>query len=628
MPTAFRARAPRLLSAAGAAVLALAAARAQAQAGQRVEYEIAFPNAVHHEAEVQATFAGVPAARPLQVRMSRSSPGRYALHEFAKNVYHVRAVDGHGRPLAVTRPDPYGWSVAAPADGTVRFSYTLFGDRVDGTYAGIDQTHAHLNMPATFAWARGMDSAPIRVTFRKPVRAWSVATQLMPTADSAVFTAPNLQWFMDSPTEVGPVQWRTWHETAGGRDVLVRLAIHHLGTDAELDAFTEQVKKIVAEEAALYGGLPSDRGVYTFIVDYLPWANGDGMEHRNSTIITSSRSLATSARRNLGTVAHEFFHQWNVERIRPRTLEPFDFERANMSGELWFAEGFTNYYHGIFQRRAGIYDDVAWAAAISGAVSTVLTAPGRNYFSAADMSRQAPFVDAAESIDAQNKGNTFISYYTYGEALGLGLDLTLRERYGRSLDDYMRAMWREYGSHQSAALAPERPYTLADLRRVLGEVSGDTAFAGDFFRRHVEGTEPLDYAALLAPAGFQLRRAHPGRAWFGAGLEDGEGGVDVTATLVGTPAYTAGLDRGDRILSIGGQAVSSADSALAIIGAHHPEDALELQVQSRGAAPRTVSVRLGDDPALQVVPNEAAGVPVTDAMRALRQAWLAPKAGR
>jgi predicted metalloprotease with PDZ domain len=628
MPTAFRARAPRVLAAAGAAALSLAASRTQAQAGQRVEYEIAFPNAVHHEAQVQATFAGVPATQPLQVRMSRSSPGRYALHEFAKNVYHVRATDGHGRPLALTQPDPYGWTVGAPADGTVRFTYTLYGDRVDGTYAGIDQTHAHLNMPATFAWARGLEQAPIRVTFRKPVREWTIATQLMPTPDSATFTAPNLQWFMDSPTEVGPVQWRTWHETTGGRDVLVRLAMHHVGTGAELDAFAEQVKKIVAEEAAVFGGLPSDRGVYTFIIDYLPWADGDGMEHRNSTIITSSRPLATSARRNLGTVAHEFFHQWNVERIRPKTLEPFDFERANMSGELWFAEGFTNYFHGVFQHRAGIYDDTGWAAAISGAVSTVLNAPGRSYFSAADMARQAPFVDAAQSIDPQNKPNTFISYYTYGEALGLGLDLTLRERYGRSLDDYMRAMWRDYGSHQSAALAPERPYTLADLRRELGQVSGDTAFANDFFRRHVEGLEPLDYAALLAPAGFQLRRAHPGRPWLGIGLDDGDGGVEITASVVGGPTYAAGLDRGDRILSVDGQAVATADAASALFASHHPGDVVQLQVQSRGAAPRAVSVHLAEDPALQVVPNEAAGVPLTDAMRALRQAWLGSKAGR
>ncbi|HET6763388.1 MAG TPA: PDZ domain-containing protein, partial [Longimicrobiaceae bacterium] len=238
-----------------------------------------------------------------------------------------------------------------------------------------------------------------------------------------------------------------------------------------------------------------------------------------------------------------------------------------------------------------------------------------------------PFVDAAQSIDPQNKANTFISYYTYGEALGLGLDLTLRERYGKSLDDYMRAMWAQYGSHQSAALAPERPYTLGDLRRVLGEVSGDTAFARDFFRRHVEGLEPLDYAALLAPAGFTLRPARPGRAWFGAGMEDAEGGAGVAGTLAGGPAYTAGIDGGDVIVAIDGRAVANPDSVNAILATHKPGDEVAMQLRSR-AGNRTVTVRMGADPALAIVPVESTGQALTDQMRALRQAWLAPKAAR
>src|SRR5207302_1374025 len=125
-----------------------------AQAQAPVVYRVSFPNAVHHEAEIEASFTGVPAG-PLELRMSRSSPGRYALTEFSKNVYSVSAVDGHGKPLALTQPDPYGWTVRGH-DGTVVVHYTLFGDRGDGTFAGIDLTHARLNMPATFLWARGL----------------------------------------------------------------------------------------------------------------------------------------------------------------------------------------------------------------------------------------------------------------------------------------------------------------------------------------------------------------------------------------------------------------------------------------------------------------------------------------
>ena len=145
-------------------VLLLVPAALLAQAP--VTYEVDFPNAIHHEAEIAVTFPDVPQG-PLELRMSRSSPGRYALHEFAKNVYSVEAFDGAGRPLEVTRPNPYQWNVAGH-DGTVRMEYTLFGDRVDGTYAAIDNTHAHLNMPATFMWARGLEDRPISVTFRAP----------------------------------------------------------------------------------------------------------------------------------------------------------------------------------------------------------------------------------------------------------------------------------------------------------------------------------------------------------------------------------------------------------------------------------------------------------------------------
>ncbi|HEX6748375.1 MAG TPA: PDZ domain-containing protein [Longimicrobium sp.] len=611
-----------------AVLLALAAMPAQAQQ-RRVEYEIAFPNAAHHEAQVTAVFRGVPQGRPLQLRMSVSSPGRYARHEFAKNVYDVRVTDASGRPLAVTRPNPQQWDVT-PNGTTVRVAYTVFGDRTDGTYLGVDRTHAHLNMPATFMFARGMDEVPIRVVFR-PQPGWRVATQLRPTADSTVFEAPNLQYFMDSPTEVGPVVFRTWTAEHGGKTYTWRIALHHLGTDAAADTFAEAARRIVAEEVAMWGApAPYDFGTYTFIADYLPWASGDGMEHRNSTIVSSSRNIVDPAQRlgNLGTVSHEFFHSWNVERLRPRSLEPFDFERENMSGELWFAEGFTSYWDALFLRRAGLYTDDQYAGDISGDVNTVINAPGRRHFSAVEMSMQAPFVDAATSIDPVNRGNTFISYYTWGAALGLGLDLTLRQRFpGISLQDYMRAMWREFGQYQTPALAPQRPYTLADLRRVLGQVTHDTAFANDFFRRYVEGHEAVDYARLLAQAGFLVRKAQPGRPWLGAGLDTDEGAaVVVQPSVEGGSLYRAGIDRGDRILSVDGVPTPSADSLIVVLRGKAAGQTVRMEVEQRGVR-HEMSVPLVENPAVEVVTYEKAGMTVTDAMRAFRRDWLGSKAG-
>ena len=592
---------------------------AAAASARTVRYEIAFPNAAHHEAEVTATFGALPPGA-LALRMSRSSPGRYALHEFAKNVYAVRAVDSNGRELRIERPNPHQWNVRGH-DGTVRITYTLYGDRADGTYAGIDRSMAHLNIPATFMWATGLEERPVRVTFRLPDPAWTVATQLFPTEDSTAFTAPNLQYLMDSPTHLGKQAWHSWPVSSNGKRYTFRIALHHLGTAAEESTYVERTKRIVEQAGKVFGGFPDfDAGSYTFLATYLPWASGDGMEHRNSTSLTSSGSLGRSMNDLLGTVSHEFFHVWNVERIRPKSLEPFSFSETNMSGELWLAEGFTSYYAPLLLRRAGIETVEEFGEAMAGAVNLAMNAPGRRFFSAVGMSRQAPFTDAAVSIDPQNKANTFISYYPFGQAIGLALDLTLRQR-GKTLDDFMREMWKAHGAQRE--LAPVRPYTMADARAALARVAGDKAFADDFFARYVEGKEAPPYAELLAAGGFRLRKAHAGKAWLGdvaMRYEDGKAIVGAN-TLIGTPLYDAGVDRGDRIVSLDGRAVISADDLQAVAAAHGVGDSVALVYESRG---RTIEGRVtfGESPRLEIVPFEKTGEAVTPTVAAFRQRWL------
>ncbi len=594
-------------------------ATARAQSADTTRYEIAFPNAVHHEAEVTVEFRGVPAG-PLELRMSRSSPGRYALHEFAKNVYAVRAADSRGRALTITRPNPHQWNVSGH-DGTVVVKYTLFGDRVDGTYTAIDGTHAHLNMPATFMWARGFGSRPIRITFR-PVRPdWKVATQLAPTSDPLSFTAPHFQYFMDSPTELSAHDVRSLTAGEGASAQTIRFALHHAGTPAELDSFADRVKRVVAEQAAMWGELPRfDVGTYTFIADYLPYANGDGMEHRNSTVVTSSRPLSAPGFGLLGTVSHEFFHAWNVERIRPESLEPFDFEEANMSGELWLAEGFTSYYDDLFIRRAGIMTLDQYAEALSGGVDFVINAPGRRFFSPVEMSMQAPFVDAAASIDPQNRANTFISYYTWGAVLGLALDLDIRARFaGKSLDDFMRLLWTRHGR-------TERPYTLGDVESALAEVT-TADYAAAIFRRYINGRDvpPLD--TLLARAGLALRPARPGKVWLGpVGLNEQDSTLAVVSSpTIGSPLYAAGIERGDRLVSLAGRAlVTSADldAALSDRKAGAVVPAVIIGREGR----KEVPITLAEDFTLEVVTFEKAGRPVTRAIERFRLGWMAPRA--
>ncbi len=606
-----------LLLALGLASLLLRPATAQ-----EIRYEFSMPNAAHHEAEIMVTWTGVPAGRPLEARMSRSSPGRYALHEFAKNVYAVRAADSRGRPLAVTRPNPHQWDVAGH-DGTVTLQYTLFADRADGTYSQVDRTHAHLNAPATWMWARGMEARPVRVSFTGLPAGWQVATQLFPTNEPRTFTAPDFQYFMDSPVMAADLDIRSWQVTSGGRTQTIRLAIHHAGTREEVARYVEMTQKVVLEQAGLFGELPRfDGEVYTFLACYLPHASGDGMEHRNSTMLTSSGSLAQAAMGLLGTVSHEFVHIWNVERIRPRSLEPFNFEEANMSGELWLAEGFTSYIGPLAIRAAGITDDRQYARSLSGTVNAVLNAPGRRYFSAHDMSLQAPFVDAATSVDPQNRQNTFISYYTWGAGIGLALDLTLRQRFNRTLDDYMQALWSEHGR-------PERPYTMADARAVLGRVSRDPAFAEDFFARFIEGQEAPDYSALLAQAGFVVRQAAAGQAWLGDVAWRAEGGTIALqgGPLVGTPIYAAGMDRGDRLLTIDGREASSATVVGEVLATRRPGDAVPITFESRGQR-LSANLGLSESPRLEVLAMEEAGQTPTAEQLAFRSRWLGSRAPR
>ena len=585
-------------------------------AQKSIQYELSFGNAAHHEAEIRATFRGVEAGT-LEVRMSRSSPGRYALHEFAKNIYNVRAKDGEGHALKVEQPDPSGWNVSGHR-GTVIFEYTLFGDRVDGTYAAIDTTHAHLNTPATLVWARTFESAPSRLHFEIPVNCnWRVASELQPRPDGW-WSAPDLEQLMDSPVELSEHAQPEWQV----ENSHFRIALHHLGGDAQAAVFTEMTKAVVLEEEGVFGAFPKyETGSYTFLVDYLPWASGDGMEHRDSTVISGPSNLKIDAAREIGTVSHEFFHSWNVRRIRPRSLEPFDFDRADMSGELWFAEGFTNYYGVLTLQRASLMSLDDFASDMGHAVNTVLTAPGRKMHSAVEMSRMAPFVDAARAIDTTNFANTFISYYTYGQALALGIDLAIRQQFsGKTLDDWMRTMWREHPDI-------DKPYTLEDLEYSLGETVGNQQFAAEVFRRHIYGREPMDYGSLLSQAGLLLRKAHPGEAWLGVRNLNfsGESAEINSNALRDSPLYDAGLDRGDRILKWDGKKLKGADEERRWLAKHTPGDRIRLAVSSQGQE-KEVTLVLTEDPELEVVTCERAGKSVSAKEAEFRKAWLSSKA--
>ena len=373
---------------------------------------------------------------------------------------------------------------------------------------------------------------------------------------------------------------------------------------------------MIAQHYALFGRAPRyDYGTYTFIADYMPQIAGDGMEHRNSTIITQARGLAEANYAQLNTLSHEFVHSWNVERLRPAELEPFDFTRANPTPSLWFAEGFTQYYGPLMIRRADEMSVDEFLRGLGGTLNGVVNGSGRRYGGPEEMSLRAPFVDAAKAIDRTNP-NIFISYYPYGAVVALALDLTLRQRFpGVTLDSYMRHLWETRGD-------AERPYTPADLERGLAEVTRDPAFARGFFDSHVHASGLPDFAPLLAQAGLVMRPVDAAQGWAGLSVAPVEGGVAVDAPPApGTPAYAAGLEQGDVLLTLGGMPTGNVADVTALLAAHKPGDRVAIRWRQRGVE-RAGTLRLAANPAFSVVRAETVGTAVTPAQLAFRKAWL------
>lgn len=584
---------------------------AQTQVQPSVSYQLSFTNAVHHEAAIQARFEGVTSAS-LLLSMSSASPGRYAPHAFAKNLYDLTATDGTGKVLPLQRISPSQWSVGQH-NGTVIVNYRLYGDWGDGTYNQIDRTHAHLNMPATLLFASDFAQQSASVRFDLPDTRWKVATQLQLQADGS-YVAPDLQYLMDSPVELSAFSLRSWKVADQQSEATIHLALHHQGTEQQLDTFTEKAKAVVAEQQKIFGEYPKfDYGQYVFIADYLPYVDGDGMEHRNSTILTDERSLKAANYAQIETLSHEFFHAWNVERLRPADLEPFDFQRANMSRSLWFAEGVTNYYGKLTLSRTGHFDLPAYLDKAVTALNKVMQSPGRQFSPATGMSEMAPFVDAAVSVDPTNYANSYISYYTYGEVLGLALDLTLRTEFdGLSLDLLMRKLWLDYGK-------TGRFYTEQDVEQALAALTADPDFAKNFFNRYINGQQLPDFKALFAAMGLTLASANPTQAFLTSAtlLEQNKQLKVDSNTLIGTPLYQAGVDKGDLLLKLGSYKLSSKAQWDKALARYKPGDSAELSFSSRGKT-YTTAVTFTADPVMALTENKEASAE----QLAKRALWL------
>lgn len=612
------------------ATLFATAVSAQQDAPKAIYYSISFPNAAHHEAEITITIPQAP--DKMLLRMSRSSAGRYATHEFGKNIYNVKATNVEGKALELKQLEGDLYEIEEhPA--TVKVSYTLFGNWTDGTYASIDPSHAHLNMPATFMWVVGQEKRPVTFQFNDLEKyGWRVATQLKHEG-SNVYSAPNLQYMMDCPTELSDHKVSSWDVVnTDNKKLKINLTVHSDDNQQVIDNFGKMVAKMVLEEKAVFGELPAyDYGEYTFISDIYPTTSGDGMEHRNSTCITiPAPKVEGLEKRLLGVYAHEYFHSWNVKRIRPKSLEPFNFEHANMSSELWFAEGFTQYYGELLLVRSGFVDLDDYTGTLAGLINQILNTPAAAKYPATQMSRYSVFADAGVSIDPNNNANDFTSYYTYGGAIALALDLRLRSDFNMTLDDYMRQVWLSRGKVM-------KPYTVPDLQTDLAKVTNNPKFAADFFKKYITGIEKNNYEELLAKAGLALRKADPGKGWAGslattagrgrsgqARAANAEGLPILSSTIIGSPVYKAGLDAGDVILKVNGVDIKDQKGFDDQLSGKKPGDKLTVNYKNRTGS-HEATIVLEENPNFEVVPFEKAGKQLSKEQETFRNNWLQSK---
>ncbi len=292
-----------------------------------------------------------------------------------------------------------------------------------------------------------------------------------------------------------------------------------------------------------------------------------------------------------------------------------------MSYELWFAEGFTQYYGGLLVLRSGIGKDSDYVKRTVGQlINTKMNTPGARLYSPVQASEMAVFTDAGVAVDKTNYPNIFTSYYPYGGAIALALDLELRGKYHKTLDDLMQAAWKKFGK-------PEVPYNVEGLEEVLAGVTGDKKFAHAYFDKYIYGHEPIDYNFLLAPAGYRLKKAEAGKAWIGFGrFSEKEGLLIESNTLRGSPLYEAGIDIDDKILGIDNQDTRTLADLSAVLDKLHPGATVSIRYLHH-TEEKTGKILLQENPAMIVETFESAGLPVTPEMVQFRQQWLGGKWG-
>jgi len=621
---------------AGLCLLALAVCGGAVAQDQplKLKYWLAMSHPNSHLFEVTVE-VGLPADAKLgslDFQMPKWSPGRYAVFDFAKNVQEVQAgslclpsFECEQIILPVTRVDDQTWRVQVGGFRLIdnikrlRLTYKVFANDLSGTFSELDSRHANFNGGCVFMYIVNHKQDPVSLSINPP-KGWRIVNGRTEIKDQSEWQFPNWDIMTDTPTEIAP-DWTEDDFRVDGRQYHV--VVHSLGNEGgKRPALVRDIEQIVKAETAMWGAPEFDS--YTFLIHFAADGHSsDGMEHLTSTQIIVPGGLADPGMYEdaLDAIAHEFFHVWNVKRLRPIELGPWDFTRPANTRGLWIAEGITNYYGHLMQRRAGLWTDAELLSTLSRQITEVENSPGSRLMSAEESSLSAPFIDDAPHAQKTNLANTSISYYPKGEVLGLVLDLLIRGKTGgrASLDDVMRRMYEEFylKSPNATYYLRGRGYRPEDFERMVSEVSG--ADMSDFFKRYVRGVDSPPYEEVFAQVGLRFVREPRQPVSLGISADESDkANFTIGGVRPDSPAAEAGLEVGDKVLFFGGRKLTPTNF-VRLLGRYKPGDRVALIVQ-RDARTLQVSITLGEPQILNYRIEEMKDAPVET--KALRAAWL------
>jgi predicted metalloprotease with PDZ domain len=573
---------------------------ARADADAAISYTLRFPDAARHYVDVEATYptAGQPR---IELMMAVWTPGSYLVREYARHVEAVEVTDPSGAKAPV-KVRKNRWAIETGGAPRVTVRYRVYGREMSVRTNWVEARYALLNGAATFLTLVGGQARPHHVSLVLP-QGWTRAMSGLPEAGGR-FTAADFDTLVDSPIVAGAL--KVYEFTQSGKPHFL-VNVNEGGNWDGARAIGDG-PKIVAEHEKMWGSLPYDKYVFINMITEA----GGGLEHKNSTVLMTSRWARGTRQSYLGwldLVSHEFFHVWNVKRLRPAALGPFDYETENYSPSLWVSEGFTSYYGDLLVRRAGLSSDQEYASGLSNQLRALETTAGRLVQPVTQSSYDAWIKQYRPD---ENSNNTNISYYTKGAVIAAVLDARIRFATNgqKSLDDVMRLAYQRYSGPKG--------FTEAEFRAVVVEVGGESL--RDVLARALDTTQPLEYQPLLDAYGLQFVPADSTatKGWLGIRTRIDAGRLVINEVQRGTPAAEAGLNVDDEIIAIGDYRVRPEQWEARLVQ-YPPTTKASLLVARRDELVR-VEVTFGQEPGnawrLQPRPN------ATAAQLATRAAWL------